>query len=260
MARGKATGCLVIVGILILGGMLSSLSKSCDGSTGSSKSQLAVASASKTPFFPTPQPSPTDIVTPLPSSTPTPAPVVVANTGGDGVYIRKTTSAGDKLKVWPDGTVMLVIGDDRESEGRKWKNVRDPDSNIGWVPAEFVAEPTATPAPTPRPTGVKAALDDMSALTKLFNEQAKQRFFINVAIKQDGNRLELTVSDYWFSMRSFEKERMIDTFGDAYALVAAQRGLRGPTANEANYPQTSFYDAYGKELGYKSTWETKVYR
>ena len=83
---------------------------------------------------------------------------VIGNTGGDGVYIRRTTDMADRIKAWPDGTEMVVVGPDVAVEGRLWRNVRDPDGNLGFVPAEYLVtsppsaaaqkDPTATPEAT----------------------------------------------------------------------------------------------------------------
>ena len=103
-----------------------------------------------------PNEGPTLTVTPTPtliSKTPPPRPqvsVVVGNTGGIGVSIRRTPKLEDTIKAWPDGTEMLVIGDDREAEGMTWKNVQDPDGNKGWVPSMYLlAAPTPTPTSGP---------------------------------------------------------------------------------------------------------------
>lgn len=83
--------------------------------------------------------------------------VMVANTGGEGVYIRRTPSGEDKIKAYPDGTIMLIIGNDAQAGGNLWANVRASDGTQGWAPAEYlvlapVASPTAS-APTPaKPT------------------------------------------------------------------------------------------------------------
>ena len=78
----------------------------------------------------------------------------VGHTEGIGVFVRRTPSLADKLKAWPDGTPMVVVGADRQQGGQNWKNVRDPDGNVGWVPAEYLVERAqATVAPPPaKPT------------------------------------------------------------------------------------------------------------
>ncbi|MBI2865706.1 MAG: hypothetical protein HYX94_14250 [Chloroflexi bacterium] len=98
-----------------------------------------------------PAPSNSPKAPPTPNGTTAPRAVVVANTGGEGVSIRRTTSDADKIKPWPDGALMLVIGDERQVEGRAWQNVQDPDGNIGSIPTEYLAVPSPTPAPSPTP-------------------------------------------------------------------------------------------------------------
>lgn len=76
--------------------------------------------------------------TPTSTATPTaPVFVVVANTGGDGVYLRRTPAMGDRIIAWPEGTVLEVVGPDTVSEGRTWKHVKDPKGNVGYVPLQY---------------------------------------------------------------------------------------------------------------------------
>ena len=73
----------------------------------------------------------------------------VGNTGGDGVYIRRTHDMDDRIKAWPDDTKMIEISGWLDVGGRLWRHVVDPDGNEGYVPAEYlvdsVAEATAVP-------------------------------------------------------------------------------------------------------------------
>ncbi len=64
----------------------------------------------------------------------------VANTDGDGVYIRRTRDIEDKIKAWPDGTAMIEISPSVELDNRLWRHVRDPDGNEGYVPAQYLVE------------------------------------------------------------------------------------------------------------------------
>ncbi|MHB1007191.1 MAG: hypothetical protein ACYC3S_16345, partial [Chloroflexota bacterium] len=101
---------------------------------------------SPAPATPTPTPPPTVTVvaspTPVPTATSTTtatgATVLVGNTGGDGVWIRKTLTASDRIRSWVDGTKMTVVGADQTAEGRVWKNVKDPAGNVGWVPTQYL--------------------------------------------------------------------------------------------------------------------------
>ena len=104
----------------------------------------------------------------------------VANTGGANLHLRATpaTSAAT-VALLPPGTVLEVIGQDREAEGRTWKNVRAAAYGSGWVAADYttaasaaarpsqpapLAGATATPTrpATPQPTDADGA--DRSAL------------------------------------------------------------------------------------------------
>ncbi len=115
----------------------------------------------------TPVPTPRPAVAAAPTSSPTvaatvttlttaslpprPVSLVVANTEGQGVFIRRNPSATDKIRAWPERTVMILIGEDRQAEGRRWRNVRDPAGNEGWVPADYLVSPP-TPTATPNPS------------------------------------------------------------------------------------------------------------
>jgi hypothetical protein len=92
-----------------------------------------------------PRPPPTFL--PPPTATPVPR-VLVVSAGGDGVFIRIAPEKPDRYKAWADGTAMVVVGADRAVNGRTWKNVRDPDGNVGWIPEQYLK-----PAPTVTPSG-----------------------------------------------------------------------------------------------------------
>ena len=90
--------------------------------------------------------------------------VYIGNTGGIGVFLRRTPQATDRLKAYPDNTRLVVIGPDVGAEGRPWRHVRAPDGVEGYVPVQYTSSqpvPTVTPAPTPRtaptPTPAPAA-------------------------------------------------------------------------------------------------------
>src|SRR5262249_41846625 len=81
---------------------------------------VGTADERETPTVPppteTPAPSPTIVptATPMPPTptpvppSPTPSSFVVGNTGGDGVYVRRTAGGNDKIKAWPDGTAIVT--------------------------------------------------------------------------------------------------------------------------------------------------------
>ena len=63
----------------------------------------------------------------------------VAGTDGAGVYLRRTPKSADRVRAWPDDTVMERAGDDAQAEGRLWHMVKDPAGNVGNIPAEYLA-------------------------------------------------------------------------------------------------------------------------
>jgi len=63
----------------------------------------------------------------------------VANTGGTGVYLRKTPNMNDKVRPWADGTALKILGPDTNENGVNWKHVQDPAGNQGYIPAEYTA-------------------------------------------------------------------------------------------------------------------------
>jgi hypothetical protein len=106
---------------------------------------------------PTPEPVPAPTIVPTvarvatsPSASPSPAqrptattPVVkantvwVGNTDGEGVYVRKTPVMADRVRAYPDGTPLEIVGDDVDGEGKRWKHVKAPDELEGYVPAVY---------------------------------------------------------------------------------------------------------------------------
>jgi hypothetical protein len=68
---------------------------------------------------------------------PNAAAVRVTNTGGVGAFLRRTPSLNDRLRAWPDNTVLKVVGPDTNAEGVQWKHAEDPAGNQGWIPAQY---------------------------------------------------------------------------------------------------------------------------
>jgi hypothetical protein len=91
------------------------------------------------PVIPTP--------TAAPSSTFVPTTLLVS-ADGDGVWLRRTPAMSDKVKAWQDGTVMVALAPVQTVDGREWRNVRDPDGNVGWIPSQYLVAPTCPAVPT----------------------------------------------------------------------------------------------------------------
>jgi hypothetical protein len=99
----------------------------------------------------TPQPGPTYIV--VTSAAPTPLPwtnltraVRVSGTQGLQLRIRSAPSTqADTVKLAPDGTRLVIIGDGQQAEGFLWWPVRDPsDNKEGWAVSTYLV-PDAGP-------------------------------------------------------------------------------------------------------------------
>ena len=76
--------------------------------------------------------------------------VVVANTDGQGLYLRRQPDWVSKWVAWNEGTKLHVLaagvngpGAPGES-GATWLQVRDPEGRVGYVPEQYV---TLTPWP-----------------------------------------------------------------------------------------------------------------
>jgi hypothetical protein len=100
----------------------------------------------------TPRPAPTPSPEPSPTPAPEPAVMQVANTGGLGVYMRRTPTVDERIRAWVEGTRMTVIGPDQVVGGTTWRNVKDPAGNEGWVPAQYLIPAPAVPEATPTQT------------------------------------------------------------------------------------------------------------
>jgi HJR/Mrr/RecB family endonuclease len=83
-------------------------------------------------------PTSTAIDTPLSPTTPTEVTsVVIGNTGGIGAYIRHSPHLVDRWIAWPDGTTLVVLGPEVNSDGSAWLPVRDPSGPAGWIPTQY---------------------------------------------------------------------------------------------------------------------------
>jgi len=67
---------------------------------------------------------------------------VVANTGGEGVYLRRTPRLAERDTAYVEGTQLTAIGADEQGEGQSWHHVRAPDGKTGYVPAQYTTETT----------------------------------------------------------------------------------------------------------------------
>jgi hypothetical protein len=91
-----------------------------------------------------PAPPPTQPV-PQPTSAVTPGQrVQVTGAGDEGVNMRgEPSTSAPPIKGLFDGDQLAVVGEDRQADGRVWRNVKDPvDDAVGWVAADFLTTAT----------------------------------------------------------------------------------------------------------------------
>jgi hypothetical protein len=66
--------------------------------------------------------------------------VWVGNTDGQGVFVRNTPVMADRVRAYPDGTPLTIVGDDVDGDGQHWKHVKTPDGLEGYVPSIYTVD------------------------------------------------------------------------------------------------------------------------
>jgi SH3-like domain-containing protein len=91
--------------------------------------------------------TPTPQLGPAPTATsPNAQRMQIGNTDGEGANLRSEPSqTGTRIKTEPEGTVVDIVGPDRDAEGRTWRNVRDSQGDTGWVQASFLVAVGSAP-------------------------------------------------------------------------------------------------------------------
>jgi hypothetical protein len=62
---------------------------------------------------------------------------VVANTGGEGVFLRRAPKTGERLAALTEKTVLTEIGPEQSVAGIIWRQVRAPDGTEGYLSAQY---------------------------------------------------------------------------------------------------------------------------
>jgi hypothetical protein len=118
---------------------------------------MSVAKGRSTPAAPAPTPAPVATVAPTPvptsaipaalSQPPASTRLIVSNVGSDGLSLRKAPGSPDRIKVWPEGTEMVDLGQQADQSGKQWRQVRAPDGVVGWAASDFLIDPAGHSAP-----------------------------------------------------------------------------------------------------------------
>jgi hypothetical protein len=103
-----------------------------------------------------------DVIAPTQASTSSET-LIVRNTGGEGVSLRRAPGDGERIAIWFDGTELIRLRGEQVAADRIWKQVRDPKGNEGWIAAEFLGPLARTDAAlTPTVLPVAAARPSIS--------------------------------------------------------------------------------------------------
>lgn len=94
-----------------------------------------------------PPPPPTVTTAPAPPAPPPPQYKKVANTHGEGVFLRRSPDPNDKLRGVDEGTRLEVTGVTKSQKGTDWTEVRIPEGTA-WVPTKFVVDAPAGATPS----------------------------------------------------------------------------------------------------------------
>ena len=100
----------------------------------------AAASGNATPTAPIvlpPPPTITATATIAPPVVPAARTFIVANTGGEGVFLRQAPKTGNRLAALAEKTVLVEVGAEQTLEGAVWRHVRTPDGTEGYLPAQY---------------------------------------------------------------------------------------------------------------------------
>lgn len=131
---------------LLAAGSLAMVLSACGGLTASAPTPVATLAPTIVPTVA--RAAASSIPSPAPSPGPTATAVVAAatdtvwvgNTDGQGVFIRKTPAMADRIRAYPDGTPLTIVGDDVDGDGQHWKHIKTPDGLEGYVPSTYTVD------------------------------------------------------------------------------------------------------------------------
>lgn len=110
--------------------------------------------------------------------------------------------------------------------------------------------PTTTPPPSPTPN-VQAAFDALKAWAEAFNADADQRFFQRAEIEPSVRRCRFTVSDIWYTLPDYTKERLLNQ-------AAEQCNAAAVIHLDMTDMTTSLYSISGTEVAFASPLRSKI--
>jgi len=141
--RRRLRGCAIALLLLLVPAALCGLGSIALRVSGgavpaATRTATATTSARVTPSPVVPKPTAT-VVKPPPTVAGT-ARYTVAATGGIGVYLRVAPDSQERLRAYPEGTLLQSIDAAPTSTGSgRWRHVRAPDGTEGWMREKYLA-------------------------------------------------------------------------------------------------------------------------
>lgn len=97
---------------------------------------------------------------------------------------------------------------------------------------------------------------EMKAFEKiLFKEGAFNAYYSNPS--ENYKSIKINVSDDWYRLPMYMKERLITQIGQAYANIRIKSGVEDSVEN---FPEVLLEDKYGSKVAKSDTWGIKIYK
>ncbi|MFN8635529.1 MAG: tetratricopeptide repeat protein [Chloroflexota bacterium] len=224
----------IVIGLGVFVGVVFTSARPRAAELAAAPTPAPVATVAPTPAAPPAAAPPTPAIPAALSQPPAAARLIVSNVGGDGLSLRRTPNAtGQRIKVWKDGTEMANLGDTAQDGGMTWRKVRDPDGNVGWTAADYLAEPGAQ-ASAPAVPAAPAFTSGGLGLTRAEWEKAHGKpSQSSIFLEYDSGRLVvgLLESNVWHIERVWKG-------GEAVTLDQAREDARAYLPADATVTQS----------------------
>jgi hypothetical protein len=221
----------VIVGVVFVGMLVMSVARGRSTAPTPALTPAAVATAVPTPV-------PTSGIPAALSQPPASTTLMVSNVGTDGLSLRKAPGSPVRIKVWPEGTNLVDLGQQADQGGKKWRQVRAPDGTVGWVAAEFLTDPAARSGTgagpgAPAPAGPTFASGGLGLSRQDWEQTHGSPTKVSLFLEYDGGRLIVGLLDN--SIRHIER---VWLSRDAATLEAARDEARNYVPADAALTQS----------------------
>jgi hypothetical protein len=183
--------------------------------------------------------------------------VRVANTGGTGVRLRLEPSLkGQIVSRLPDGTVLEIVGEDKQADGYTWKNVRAPGDGRGWVAGAYVAPVTGStgttqPAAASSPPASNPPAQSSSNTSSSSNTASANRGSSASSSTNAENNLKVDVSAKLAKLKA-NQEQVVEITVTKNGSPVADAQVTVKTSPTGETPEAAKTDASGKT---RATWK-----